>query len=115
MTIEKSQEELWIPDNPDGSGWASVDWTSVARGRKYFYRHAETDADARQLRPSWYRVVTRIDTPLVHAPHENSYYVTADELSDFLAEVILAGGNEVLWRIEPTEKPPVESGSTSPG
>ena len=40
MTIEKSQEELWIPDNPDGSGWASVDWTSVARGRKYFYRHA---------------------------------------------------------------------------
>lgn len=113
MTMGKSRDELWIPDNPDGSGWAIVDWTSVARGRKYFYRHAESDADARRLRPFWYRVVTRIDTPLVHAPHENSYYVTADELSDFLAEVILAGGNEVLWQIEPIEEPPVESGSTA--
>jgi hypothetical protein len=107
--VEKKSDELWIPDNPDGSGWAAVDWTSVARGRKYYYRHAEPDAEARKLRPPWYRVVTRLDTPLLHAPHENSYYVTADELSDFLAEVILAGGNELLWRIEPIAEPPAEA------
>lgn len=111
MTIEKPQHELWVPDNEDGSGWAEVDWTSVARGRKYFYRHAEPDAEARQLRPPWYRVVTRLDTPLVHAPHENSYYVSADEVADFLAELILAGGNEVLWRIEPIAAPPPEAGA----
>ena len=111
MTTEKRQDELWVPDNPDGSGWAAVDWTSVARGRKYFYRHAEPDAEARMLRPQWYRVVTRLDTPLLHAPHENSYYVTADELADFLAEVILAGGNEGLWQIEAVREPPAESGA----
>ena len=108
---EKSQDELWVPDNPDGSGWALIDWNSVVRGRKYFYRHAEADAEARTLRPAWYRVTTRLDTPLVHAPHENSYYVAADELADFLAEVILAGGNEVLWRVDPVDTPPVESGA----
>lgn len=115
---EKSQDDLWVPDNPDGSGWALIDWHSVARGRKYFYRHAEPDAEARQLRPAWYRVVTRLDTPLLHAPHENSYYVSADEVADFLAEVILAGGNEMLWQIEPIDSPPPESDgqarSTSP-
>jgi len=111
MIHEKNQDELWVPDNPDGSGWALIDWASVARGRKYFYRHAEPDAEARQLRPAWYRVVTRLDTPLLHAPHENSYYVPADELADFLAEVILAGGNEMLWRIEPIGLPPPESGT----
>ena len=111
MTVEKSQDELWIPDNDDGSGWAAVDWTSVARGRKYAYRHAEPDAEARRLRPPWYQVVTRLDTPLLHAPHENSYYVSADELSDFLAELILAGGNEILWRIAPLDAPPPESGA----
>lgn len=113
MTFEKRQDELWIPDNEDGSGWAAVDWTSVARGRKYFYCHAEPDDEARQLRPAWYRIVTRLDTPLLHAPHENSYYVTADELSDFLAEIVLAGGNEELWRIEPIAQPPADA--ISPG
>ena len=115
MTAEKSQDELWVPDNPDGSGWAPVDWTSVARGRKYYYRHAEPDAEARRLRPPWYRVVTRLDTPLLHAPHENSYYVTADELADFLAELILAGGNEGLWRVDPVDEPPAESNALIPG
>ena len=115
MTVEKGQDELWIPDNEDGSGWAAVDWTSVARGRKYYYRHAEPDAEARRLRPFWYRVVTRLDTPLVHAPHENSYYVTGEELADFLAEVILAGGNEVLWSVEPIHAPPVEAAPGEPG
>jgi hypothetical protein len=113
MMHEKSQDELWVPDNPDGSGWASIDWTGVVRGRKYFYRHAEPDAEARALRPAWYRVVTRLDTPLLHAPHENSYYVSADEIADFLAEVILAGGNEVLWRIDPIDSPPPESNATT--
>lgn len=112
MTMRpKYQDQLWVPDNPDGSGWALVDWTSVARGRRYHYRHAEPDAEARTLRPPWYRVVTRLDTPGLHAPHENSYFVRAGELSDFLAEVVLAGGNEVLWRIEPVESPPPESGA----
>ena len=111
MTMRpKTQDELWLPDNPDGSGWALVDWSSVARGRRYAYRHAEPDAEARRRRPPWYRVVTRLDTPELHAPHENSYFIAADELADFLAEVILAGGNEVLWRIEPIEIPPVEAG-----
>jgi hypothetical protein len=111
MTIRpKSQDELWVPDNADGSGWALVDWNSVARGRRYAYRHAELEADARRLRPAWYRVVTRLDTAELHAPHENSYFVTADELADFLAEVILANGSEVFWRIEPIEAPPVEAG-----
>lgn len=110
----KPQDELWIPDNPDGSGWALVDWASVARGRRYSYRHAEPDADARALRPPWYRVVTRLDTPDLHAPHENSYYVTPDELADFLAEVILTGGNEQLWRIEPVSEPPPQALDAQP-
>jgi hypothetical protein len=110
MTMRpKSPDELWVPDNPDGSGWALVDWSSVVRGRRYAYRHAEPAGEASQLRPAWYRVVTRIDTAELHAPHENSYFVTADELADFLAEVILANGNEVLWRIEPLETPPIEA------
>lgn len=105
----KCQNELWVPDNPDGSGWALIDWSSVARNRRYYYRHAEPDADARTLRPPWYRVVTRLDTPDLHAPHENSYFISADELPDFLAEIILAGGNELLWSIEPIASPPAES------
>jgi len=114
VTEAKPQHELWIPDNDDGSGWALVDWTSVARGRKYFYRHAEPDAEARSLRPTWYQVITRLDTPLLHAPHENSYFVSADELADFLAEIVLAGGNEQLWRIEPVDAPPPEAGVREP-
>ena len=114
MTEPKSQEELWVPDHGDGSGWALVDWSSVSRGRRYYYRHAEPDAEARNLRPAWYRVVTRLDTPGLHAPHENSYFVAADELADFLAEVTLSGGSELLWQIEPIESPPTESGAIAP-
>ena len=29
MPENHDRPELWIPDNPDGSGWANVDW---ARG-----------------------------------------------------------------------------------
>lgn len=101
-------DPLWIPDHPDGSGWATVDWSSVLRGSRHHYRHAEGDEEARELRPGWYRVVTRANTPGLHAPHENSYYPRADQLADFLAEVILAGGAETLWHVEPVTEPPLE-------
>lgn len=110
MTMRpRNQDDLWVPDNPDGSGWALVDWASVARGRRYHYRHGEPDREARALRPAWYRIVTRLDTPDLHAPHENSYFVTADELADFLAEVVLSAGSEMLWLIEPVNSPPAEA------
>ena len=105
----KHSDERWIPDNPDGSGWAEVDWVSAVRGSRYFYRHAEPDVEARRLRPGFYRVVTRLDTPLLHAPHENSYYVPSERLADFLAELMLAGGDEVVWHVEPCEMPPAEA------
>jgi hypothetical protein len=109
----KASGELWVPDNPDGSGWAEVDWASAVRGSRYHYRHAEPDAEARQLRPAYYKVVTRLDTPLLHAPHENSYYVPSERLADFLAELALAGGEEVVWHIEPCESPPAEANLSS--
>ena len=105
----KHSDELWIPDNPDGSGWAEVDWASAVRGSRYCYRHAESDAEARGLRPAFYRVVTRLDTPLLHASHENSYYVPADRLADFLLELALAGGDERVWHVEGCETPPAEA------
>jgi hypothetical protein len=109
----KASGDLWIPDNPDGSGWAEVDWASAARGSRYHYRHAEPDTEARRLRPSFYKVVTRLDTPLLHAPHENSYYVPSDRLADFLAELVLAGGDEMIWHVEPCEAPPAAANLSS--
>jgi hypothetical protein len=106
---QTDNQHLWIPDNPDGSGWADVDWTSVARGSRYHYRHGEPHAAANALRPTWYRVVTRLDTGLLHAPHENSYYVSRDALADFLAELTMAGGEEVIWHVEGCEEPPDEA------
>jgi hypothetical protein len=103
------ETERWVPDNPDGSGWAPVDWVSAVRGSRYHYRHAEPHDEAVALRPSYYRVVTRLDTPLLHAPHENDYYVPAAALADFLAELVLAGGEETIWHVEPVAEPPVES------
>lgn len=102
--------EFWIPDNADGSGWADVDWVSAARGSRYHYRHAEPAEEAMSLRPAFYRVVTRLDTPLLHAPHENSYYIRAEKLADFLNELSIAGGDEMIWHIESCDKPPAESG-----
>ena len=99
---------LWVPDNPDGSGWAEVDWASAARGSRYHYRHAEPLAEARARRPAFYRVVTRLESDEL-APHENSYYVAGERLADFLAEVGLAGGAEAIWHVEPCPEPPPES------
>jgi hypothetical protein len=102
-------ECFWIPDNPDGSGWAEVDWVSASRGSRYHYRHAGPAAEERARLPAYYRVVTRLESEELHA-HENSYYVARDLLADFLAEVSLAAGAEVIWHVEPCSQPPPESG-----
>ena len=107
--MERPSEELWIPDNPDGSGWADVDWVSSVAGSRYYYRHGPPHDEAVAALPPFYRVVTRLDTPLLHAPHENSYYVPRSRLADFLAELALAGGVEIIWHIEPCLEPPAES------
>jgi len=109
MTTDPSNRQHWVPENPDGSGWADVDWVSAVRGSRYHYRHAEAADDAERLLPRCYRVVTRLDTPLLHAPHENSYYVAATSLADFVSELVLAGGDETIWHIEPCLHPPPEA------
>ncbi len=103
-----ASDRLWIPDNPDGSGWAPVDWASAVRGSRYQYRHAEPLAEARSRLPPCYRVVTRLESAELHA-HENSYYVPRESLADFLAELSLAGGAEIVWHVEPCPEPPPES------
>lgn len=103
-----SEDRLWIPDNADGSGWAEVDWSSVIRGSRYHYRHAELLGEVAELRPAYYRVVTRLESARL-SPHENSYFVKSDQLCDFLAEVALTAGAEVLWHVEPCPAPPTES------
>ena len=107
--MERPSEELWVPDNPDGSGWAEVDWVSAVAGGRYYYRHGRPHDEAVAELPPFYRIVTRLDTPLLHAPHENSYYVPRDLLADFLAELTMAGGVETIWHVEPCLDPPPES------
>ena len=106
---ESAGGRLWVPDNPDGSGWAAVDWVSAARGSRYHYRHGVPLPEARAALPPFYRVVTRLESDEL-APHENSYFVPRDRLADFLAEVSLAGGVETIWHVEPCAAPPAESG-----
>jgi hypothetical protein len=106
-------DRLWVPDNPDGSGWATVDWVSSTSGSRYHYCHGKPHDEAIRDLPPFYRVVTRLDTELLHAPHENSYYVPRSLLADFLAELTLAGGVETIWHIEPCQSPPAESGVQS--
>jgi hypothetical protein len=104
-------DRLWVPDNPDGSGWADVDWASAARGSRYHYQHGLPIDEARATRPRFYLVRTRLESEEL-IPHENDYYVTADELADFVAEVAIAGGAEVIWHVEPCDDPPPESRRT---
>lgn len=99
---------LWQPDHPDGSGWADVDWVSVARGSRYHYRHGPALAAARAAQPSHYQVVTRLESATLR-PHENSYFVPRERLADFLAEIALAGGAEIIWHVEPCPSPPAAS------
>ncbi len=103
------RHDLWIPDNPDGRGWADVDWVSVVQGSRYHYRHAEERETARVALPPFYRVVTRLHTEAIPIPHENSYYVPAESLADFLAELVWSGGAEMIWHIEPCLDPPPEA------
>jgi len=103
-----ASDRLWIPDNPDGSGWADVDWASTVRGSRYHYRHGEPLAAARAALPPFYRVVTRLESDALE-PHENSYYVPNDRLADFLAELSLAPGAERVWHVEPCAVPPPQS------
>src|SRR6187200_3766792 len=109
LSSQPSDDSRWVPDNIDGSGWAEVDWVSAARGSRYHYRHAEPRDEASAMLPPFYRVVTRLETALLHAPHQNSYFVPKLQLADFLAELIMAGGAETIWHIEPCHDPPRES------
>lgn len=106
---ERKYQSLWIPDNPDGSGWADVDWVSAAQGSRYHYRHSEPLEEAKALRPPFYRVVTRLETEKIVIPHENDYYVASDALAEFLNELIWNGGAETIWHIEPCFDPPAEA------
>lgn len=101
-------EGPWVPDNEDGSGWAPVDWISAVRGSFYHYRHGEPLELARATLPAYYRVVTRLESDDLQ-PHENSYFVPRVNLADFVAEIALAGGAEVLWHIESEPDPPAAS------
>lgn len=106
--MSDASDRLWIPDNPDGSGWAAVDWMSAARGSRYHYRHGLPWPDANAARPPWYLVVTRLESAALD-PHENSYYVERERLADFLGELAIAAGAEVIWHVEPCLQPPPES------
>lgn len=109
MTEEApAADRFWVPDHPDGSGWADVDWVSAVRGSRYHYRHVGPLAEERAKLPAFYRVVTRLESAELH-PHENSYYVPRESLADFLAEISVAGGAEVIWHVEPCSEPPAES------
>lgn len=99
----------WIPDNPDGSGWADVDWVSAVQGSRYHYRHGEPLAEALRQCPSYYLVRTRSETEQIPTPHENTYYIPAASLHDFLAELCWSAGSEVIWHIEPLESVPDEA------
>jgi hypothetical protein len=104
----QEHDRFWVPDNPDGSGWAEVDWASAARGSRYHYRHVGSLEEERVLLPPFYRVVTRMESASLH-PHENSYFVPRERLADFLAELSAVGGAEVIWHVEPCQEPPLES------
>ena len=105
---QAQSDRLWVPDNPDGSGWAEVDWVSVARGSRYHYAHAPSLAEARSRQPAYYRIETRLESPSIR-PHANSYYVPREALADFIAELSLLGGAEIIWHIEPCAEAPAES------
>jgi hypothetical protein len=101
----------WIPDNPDGSGWAEVDWSSAIRGTRYHYQHGLPADQAKAKLPGFYRVVTRLESAALK-PHENSYFVPREKLADFLGELTLSAGAEVIWHVEPCDLPPPESQSS---
>lgn len=102
-------DRLWIPDNPDGSGWADVDWISAVAGSRYHYRHGETLEEAEAARPPFYLIRTRSESEQIPTPHENTYYVPSTALADFIGELSWNGGAEVIWHIEPVNNVPDEA------
>lgn len=100
---------LWIPDNPDGSGWADIDWVSAVQGSRYHYQHGLPLAEAEKQRPRFYLVRTRSESEQIPTPHENTYYIPAANLADFLSELLWNGGAEVIWHIEPVDGAPPEA------
>lgn len=109
----EGSERFWIPDNPDGSGWADVDWASASRGSRYHYRHVGPIDEERAKLPAFYRVVTRLESAELH-PHENTYFVVRDRLADFLAELTSTAAAESIWHVEPCPAPPPESRLLTP-
>jgi hypothetical protein len=109
MTSDDLRQDLWVPDNPDGSGWADIDWTSAVRGSRYHYRHGEPLDEALAALPPFFRIVTRSETEQIPTPHENTYYVPAMQLHDFMAELVWSAGSETIWHIEPCADPPEEA------
>lgn len=103
--------KLWIPDNPDGSGWADVDWVSAVAGSRYHYCHGEPLAVAEAKRPPYYLIRTRSESEQIPTPHINTYYVPARFLADFVGELSWNGGAEVIWHIEPVDSAPAEARS----
>jgi hypothetical protein len=101
--------KLWIPDNPDGSGWAEIDWVSAVQGSRYHYQHGQPLAEAEAARPAFYLVRTRSESEQIPTPHENTYYIPAANLADFLGELLWNGGAEVIWHIEPVDEAPPEA------
>lgn len=107
VSDSETLHKLWIPDNPDGSGWADVDWVSAVAGSRYHYQHGLPLAEA--ARPPFYLVRTRSESEQIPTPHENTYYVPACSLADFLEEMIWNGGAEIIWHIEPVNEAPDEA------
>lgn len=105
----QSENRFWIPDNPDGSGWANVDWVSAVSGSRYHYQHGLPLKQAEAARPPFYRIITRSETEQIPTPHENTYYVPASSLADFVAELVWSGGSEIIWHIEPCASVPDEA------
>ena len=101
--------KLWIPDNPDGSGWANVDWVSALNGSRYHYCHGEELEEAQAMLPPYYLVRTRSVSEQIPTPHENTYYIPSTSLHDFLEELLWSGGAERLWHIEPVNEVPEEA------
>lgn len=99
----------WIPDNADGSGWADVDWVSAGQGSRYHYQHGLPLADAEAARPRYYLVRTRSESEQIPTPHENTYYIPASALHDFLSELCWSSGAEIIWHIEPVDTTPQEA------
>ena len=102
------RDDLWVPDNPDGSGWADVDWVSATRGSRYHYRHGEALESAVKDLPSLFKVTTRLESEQIR-PHINTYFVPAQRLHDFVEELVWNGDAERLWSIEPTDEAPPEA------